>query len=363
MRAVARFVLLIGIAISSPCTLARGPLAETGELQGAPWRIDVPEHWNGELVMLAHGFEPPGTPRAAAWPANEATPALLGAGYAVAQSGYSRQGWAVAEGVTDTERLRQRFIARHPDTKRTWIMGFSMGGAIAIASLERQPAHYAGGVSLCGANLPAETLAGELLTTLVAFDYFFPGAEGLPAEGLASSAAAAMPQAQIYPAVTAALQTRPDVARRLATRLEVAPDELAGIISLHALVLHDMAAGAGGMPVGNQDSVYRGFGDDEAFNAGVRRYAADTGAQARFREQPALTGALRRPLVIQFNRRDPTITPRLQAIYPRLAAQAGATPAPTVLPAAGAGHCGFSDAETLAALKTLADQVAATPAP
>lgn len=353
MPAVARLALLIGLLVSSPLALARGPLAETGELQGAPWRIDVPDNWNGELVMLAHGFEPAGVPREAAWPANEATPALLGAGYAVAQSGYSRQGWAVVEGVADTERLRQRFIARHPDTRRTWILGFSMGGAVAIASLEQHGGHYAGGVSLCGANLPGATLAGELLTTLVAFDYFFPNAEGLPADGLASAEAGALPQMQVYQSVATALQAKPDLAQRLAGRLEVSTDDLPGTISLHALVFHDMARRSGGMPAGNRETVYQGFGDDDAFNAGVKRYAVDPAAQARIGGQPRLTGALGKPLVIQFNHRDPTITPRMQAIYPQLAKQAGATSVPTLLPAAGEGHCGFSDAQTLAALKTV----------
>ena len=110
MPAVARLALLLGISLFAPHALASSPISETGELQGAPWRIDVPNNWNGELVMLAHGFEPVGTPRSSAWPANEATPALLGAGYAVAQSGYRTQGWAVADAVADTERLRQDFI-------------------------------------------------------------------------------------------------------------------------------------------------------------------------------------------------------------------------------------------------------------
>lgn len=355
MPAVARLALLIGVSLFAPISLAKGPVTETGVLQGAPWRIDVPERWNGELVMLAHGFEPVGAPRESAWPANEATPALLGAGYAVAQSGYRTQGWAVAEGVADTERLRQHFLSLHPGTRRTWILGFSMGGAIAITSLEQQPDHYAGGVSLCGANLPGEALAGELLTTLVAFDYFFPDAPGLPADGLASPAAADLPQMALHQGIAAALQTRPEVAQRLARRLEVTPEELAGVISLHALVFHDMAKRSGGMPVGNRDTVYRGFGDDDAFNAGVRRHAPDAAAHDRFTAAPALTGTLRRPLVIQFNQRDPTITPRMQAIYPRLAAQAGATPPPTVLPAVGEGHCGFSDEQTIAALKAAAE--------
>lgn len=359
MPVVARLALLLGLSLSAFWAQARDPVTETGESQGAPWRIDIPGDWNGELVMLAHGYEPVGAPRAPVWPANEATPALLGAGYAVAQSGYSRQGWAVAEAVADTERLRQHFIARHPDTQRSWIMGFSMGGAVTIASLEQQPGHYAGGLSLCGANLPGEALASELLTTLVAFDYFFPHAGGLPAAGLASPAAASLPQMQLYQGIATALQTRPEAAQRLSTRLEVTADELAGAISLHALVFHDLATRFGGMPVGNRDAVYAGFGDDAAFNAGVKRHAEDPAAHARVVDQLALTGALRRPLVIQFNQRDPTIAPRMQALYPRLAMQAGAAPSPRVLPEVGEGHCGFSDEQTLAALKALTVKAAA----
>ena len=60
---------------------------------------------------------------------------------------------------------------------------------------------------------------------------------------------------------------------------------------------------------------------------------------------------MKRPLVIQFNHNDPTIVPRMQAVYPQLAERAGARPLPQVLPAAGEGHCGFSEADVVEALK------------
>jgi hypothetical protein len=40
--------------------------------------------------------------------ANDSTAPLLAAGYAVAQSAYASQGWAVADAITDMERLRQQ---------------------------------------------------------------------------------------------------------------------------------------------------------------------------------------------------------------------------------------------------------------
>ncbi|MDY0956394.1 alpha/beta hydrolase [Stenotrophomonas rhizophila] len=327
------------------------PPTQSGQLQGAPWRIDLPARWNGELVMLAHGFEPAGTPRDAVWPANDATPALLKAGYAVAQSGYASQGWAVSDAIADTERLRQHFLDAHPRTQRSWILGFSMGGAVAIATLERYPQHYAGGVSLCGANLPGEVLAREMLTTLLAFDTLFPAAPGLPVDGLASTAAATLPQQALYPAIDAAVQSQPALAATLATRLQVPANQLAGTISLHALVWHDLVRRSGGVPVGNHDTVYAGFGDDAAFNAAVRRVDADPAAQANLRRQLGLNGALQRPLVIQYSRDDPTISARFEEVYTALAAHAGALRPPTLLPRTGEGHCGFVDTDVVGALQ------------
>ncbi len=356
MRPLLRCALALGLLHASTASLAApttAPRTLSGELQGAPWRLDVPADWNGDLVMLAHGYEPVGVPRTTPMAAGDSTAALLGAGYAVAQSAYSSQGWAVAEAITDMEHLRQHALGELKRVRHTWMLGFSMGGAVTIGSLERFPQHYAGGVSLCGANLSGEQIAADLLTTLVAFDYFFPKAEGLPVTGLASREAAMLPQSELYQGIVTALQRDPAHAALLAQRLQVSPDEVAGTISLHALVLHELATRSGGMPVGNRGMVYSGFGDDAAFNAGVRRIDAVPAAQARVRATLALTGALQRPLVIQFNHNDPTIVPHMQTVYPQLAAHAGARPAPRVLPSVGEGHCGFSEAQVVDALKTV----------
>ena len=354
MRPLLRCALALGLLLPAASLLAApatAPRMLSGELQGAPWRLDVPADWNGDLVMLAHGYEPVGAPRSTPMTANDSTAALLSAGYAVAQSAYASQGWAVADAITDMERLRQHALGELKRVHHTWLLGFSMGGAVTLGSLERYPQHYTGGASLCGANLSGEQIATDLLTTLVAFDYFFPNAEGLPASGLASREAAALPQGALYQGIAGALQQNPQHAGVLARRLQVAPDALAGTISLHALVLHELATRSGGMPVGNRGVVYRGFGDDTAFNAGVQRLDAVPAAQADVRAKLALSGALKRPLVIQFNNNDPTIVPHMQTVYPQLAAHAGARPLPRVLPAAGEGHCGFSEADVVEALK------------
>lgn len=226
MRPLLRCALALGLLHASTASLAApttAPRTLSGELQGAPWRLDVPADWNGDLVMLAHGYEPVGVPRTTPMAAGDSTAALLGAGYAVAQSAYSSQGWAVAEAITDMEHLRQHALGELKRVRHTWMLGFSMGGAVTIGSLERFPQHYAGGVSLCGANLSGEQIAADLLTTLVAFDYFFPKAEGLPVTGLASREAAMLPQSELYQGIVTALQRDPAHAALLAQRLQVSP--------------------------------------------------------------------------------------------------------------------------------------------
>ncbi len=355
MRPLLRCALALGLLHASSASLAApttAPRTLSGELQGAPWRLDVPADWNGDLVMLAHGYEPVGVPRTTPMAAGDSTAALLGAGYAVAQSAYSSQGWAVAEAITDMEHLRQHALGELKRVRHTWMLGFSMGGAVTIGSLERFPQHYAGGVSLCGANLSGEQIAADLLTTLVAFDYSSPRLRGCRSPGWRRAKQPCWPRASL-PGHRHRAATRPGACRVAGAAAAGSPDEVAGTISLHALVLHELATRSGGMPVGNRGTVYSGFGDDAAFNAGVRRIDAVPAAQARVRATLALTGALQRPLVIQFNHNDPTIVPHMQTVYPQLAAHAGARPAPRVLPSVGEGHCGFSEAQVVDALKTV----------
>ncbi|TFZ46079.1 hypothetical protein E5C33_07320 [Stenotrophomonas maltophilia] len=355
MRALLRCALALCLLpwTTSPAAPPPAPRTLSGELQGAPWRLDVPAAWNGDLVMLAHGYEPVGVPRTTPMTANDSTAPLLAAGYAVAQSAYASQGWAVADAITDMERLRQHALLELKRVRHTRMLGFSMGGTVTISTLERYPQHYTGGVSLCGANLSGEQIATDLLTTLVAFDYFFPQAEGLPGAGLVSHEAAVLPQGELYQGIANALQRDRSHAVLLAQRLQVSTETLAGTISLHALVLHELATRSGGMPVGNIEVIYSGFGDDAAFNNGVQRIAAVPAAQAHVRNTLALTGTLKRPLVIQFNHNDPTIVPHMQTVYPQLAAHAGARPPPRVLQLAGEGHCGFSEAQVVEALKAV----------
>jgi pimeloyl-ACP methyl ester carboxylesterase len=327
-------------------------LVDTGVLEGAPYRVDIPAKWNGELVMLLHGFEPIGVPRPTPKPLGNEAPLFLVAGYAVAQSSYASQGWAVDDALHDTEHLRAWFGHKRGEPRRTYLVGFSMGGYVALASLERYGKYYDGALSLCGANVPGKRVFDDLLTSLAAFDYFFPHAAGLPQNGLADPTSPALGQMEVMHAVDAALKTNEDAARILARHAQVSRESLAGAIGVHYLVLHQMLVRAKGLPVDNRATVYAGFGDDAAFNRGVHRYAGAPRAMRYLAEATSLSGKIRKPLVLQYNHDDPLIVARYQPVYPAMAQSAHGR-MPTVLPPVGEGHCGFTPEQIMHAFQTL----------
>lgn len=352
--------LALCLVLSSACardasTAVSPPAEDAGTLANALYRIDIPADWNGELVVLAHGFEPVGVPRPSPLPADNATPMFLSGRYAVAQSGYATQGWAVHDAIADSERLRAHFVQRHGQPKRTWLVGLSMGGGIAIASLEQHAAHYDGALALCGANVPGDLLTNELFTSLAAFDALFPAGDGDGSRGLSDPASPLLDQGAVMERVSAALPSDPEAAKRLAARLEASVDALPGTLGLHYLVFRDLVARGGGMPVDNRTVRYTGFGNDQAFNAAVPRYTGDAKAMAYAAAAPALTGRPLKPLVLLDNADDPTIPPRFRPVYAQRAQ--GAEVPPLTLPAAPGGHCDFSDEQIQEAFRVLTDWV------
>ena len=352
-------VCLVGACASRPHASANhlvpagSPVIDTGTLGNAPYRVDIPANWNGNLVMLLHGYEPKGVPRETPWPQNEDTPVFLADGYAVAQSAYASQGWAVTDGVSDNERLRAYFWRKYGKPRQTYLTGFSLGGYVALASLEQHGTDYNGALSLCGANVPATRIFDDTLTSLVAFDYFFPHTAGLPPGGISDPTAKAMGQGAVVEAVEVALKNNDASAQVLAKHSGAPRAGLAGLISLHYLLLDELRTRAGGMPVDNQTTVYSGFGDDNAFNKGVRRYVGDGSAMRYLSGAANLTGKISKPLVLQYNNNDPTVPERYDLAYPALVTAAGSKIKPLVLPPIGDGHCDFSPQQIRDAFKAL----------
>lgn len=322
-----------------------------GVLEGAPWRIDIPADWNGGLVVQMHGYESVGVPRPDMSVQDPESAIFLDNGYAVAASAYASQGWAVADAVVDSERLRQHFVATYGAPGKTLAVGYSMGGLVALATAETHGEHYDGALSLCGVNAPAaEVFADGIVASLVAVQYLFPGVMGLAEEGLVDPGS---PPVLDGEALEAAFRTNEAAAGRIAASLQVPRESLANTLWLYYVILREAQSRAGGHPVDNTAARYDGFVDATAFNAGVPRYPGDPAAIAYIRDSADLTGQVDDPVVLLSNAVDPIVPRRFGARYVDLARDAGTTGLLTVLPAVGEGHCNFTAAQVQAGLDAL----------
>ena len=168
MKALLALCALAGIA-------GAAPRLEVGSINGAAFRIDVPDNWNGGLVVYCHGY--------AAEPVkfNEKKLAdvfqvFVDQGYALAQSGYATGGWAIQEAAVDTESLRRYFVGKYGAPKETFVTGHSMGGFLTMMLMETYPTTYDAGLPLCGPLAPTETFMSRgAFDSYVLFNYYFPG--------------------------------------------------------------------------------------------------------------------------------------------------------------------------------------------
>jgi len=119
-----------------------------GTEHGAGYRMEVPDDWNGSLVMWAHGFRGDGlaltvdNPPLREW--------LLANGFAWAASSYSANDYNVGVGVADTHRLARLFRKQVAKPDRVYITGASMGGHVTARSIEQYPNAYDGAMPVCG---------------------------------------------------------------------------------------------------------------------------------------------------------------------------------------------------------------------
>jgi pimeloyl-ACP methyl ester carboxylesterase len=119
-----------------------------GVLNGAGYRIEVPDNWNGSLVLWAHGFR--GTGLELTVDDHPLRSYLLANGYAWAASSYSKNGYDALAAAKDTHTLRSLFIDKFGAPSRIYLSGASMGGHVVALAAEKWPTSYSGATSICG---------------------------------------------------------------------------------------------------------------------------------------------------------------------------------------------------------------------
>ena len=132
-----------------------GATAEWGVIEGAGYRIELPENWNGDLILWAHGFtglneagDGPNPRLEFNVPEREA---FLAIGAAWAASTYRSSGYVPGVGVDDLLLVKDRFAELFGAPQRTACIGASMGGATAQLMAQEFPEEIDGAVALCGA--------------------------------------------------------------------------------------------------------------------------------------------------------------------------------------------------------------------
>jgi hypothetical protein len=153
-------------AVAPGVAVATGRHTYTGTIDGADFRVETPQRWNGTLVLFSHGNWPVGfPPPGGIWlsnrpPDRSGTEAwLLDNGYALAASNFKGvTGFAMKDALQDQIALLDWFEANIGRPHRTVATGHSNGAAISALLAERNPHRFAGVATACGEFDPPGTL-------------------------------------------------------------------------------------------------------------------------------------------------------------------------------------------------------------
>ena len=336
---------------------------------GAGYRIEVPENWNGELVVYAHGFRGIGLELTVSFPAIRAY--LVANGYAWAASSYSKNGYDVKEGVKDTLALTMLFNGLVGNPTRRYLIGHSMGGHITGVAAEQYPNVYDGAGPMCGVMGDAEL-----------FDYFLDF--HMVAQAL-TGIHAPYPyepnyQPVVVPMLTAALGTPyPTALNATGVKLRAVTQQISGgtrpgfpfaFDNVWGLFLFNQSTVetvgvAPGRVMGNIDTVYQMDGDpalsadEQALNLAVQRIAPDPqGLHPNgLANIPRVNGTITIPTVSMHTLGDLFVPFSMEQIYKRRADENGASDLLVQRAYRQPGHCSFTVLEQEQAFAALATWV------
>lgn len=353
---------------------------ETGTLpNGATYLIDVPEAWNGTLLLFSHGYaRGPANPAQNA-PSEAVRPLLLARGYALAGSSYAGTGWAVEDAVPDQIATLDAFAARVGTPKRTLAWGSSMGGLVTAALIERHPERFDGALPMCGSVGGAIPMmngafdAAFAFKTLLAPDLKLVG--GVDDRAVAERAGAVVAQARQTPEGRARLALVATLAQLPGATLD---DQLKSFVMGVFFPRADQERRAGGVFSWNTGVDYRrqlratgaraevakayaaaglNLEKDLATVNAAPRQAADPRAVAYLTAHYVPTGALTRPVLTLHTTDDPLTVSANEGSYAAKAAARGKGRLLRQVFVARTGHCAFQPEEMAAAVDMLAQRV------
>lgn len=196
---------------TSPTRTTWTPATTTERLDGtlpdgATWIADVPETWNGTLLVYSHGF---GVTVAQNAPSEAVRLRLLGEGYALAGSSYdtSETLWALESAQRDQLATIDAVTEKIGEPTRTVSIGQSMGGLVNARLARSGVGGIDGALGLCGLVAGANDLHAYQLDAEYTIARLLLPDTDVKLVGFASRAEAAVTARQLTSAVTTAQET------------------------------------------------------------------------------------------------------------------------------------------------------------
>ena len=326
---------------------------DSGVINGAGYKILFPQNWKGKLVMYAHGYEFMGaTPKQSKNPQFVNTAKVfLERGFAVAASDYSIQGYAIPEGVDNTEQLRQYFVKKYGRPDTSFIVGHSMGGAVTLATIENFGKNYNGALPLCPLSSKSYLQVRKEFDLYATFNGLFPGIISSLAEIFDfSNPKPATPFSEMMPKVNAIrkaiIEKDSALGVSFAKCFDLKFNDLPFTLFFDENVLRDIAQKTKGNPFDNTNTLYSGFPDDWEVNRKAERLSATVDADILFSKYDR-TGNIDKPVVLMYTIYDQLIPPRYGVVnFENMVHEKGKDAYFTVIYTNGQGHCAFTPEQT-----------------
>jgi len=346
-----------GFDLSDPSFEAlEGAEAFFGELGGTVYAIEMPDDWNGRLVLWAHGFRGLDPDLVVDMPPMREY--LIQNGYAWAASSYSANGFVPFEGAHETAALHDFFIQEFGQPDYSYIAGGSMGGNATLLSLELFPKRYDGALAACSAMGLGEVDFIGHYVVLGAYAAGVSQEEFDSMESIVELGERILPALQFNPAARALFES-------LVATLTGGPrpfrhegfDEFFLRNFLLAAELGPLLLDA----FDNTDFVYpgdpaRGVSAEDV-NQKVIRIAGDPQVRNADPNLSDLTGAVPAPLLMIHTTGDGWVPISGVQAFRRLAEAAGNGDLVVQRAVRATGHCDFSDEELIRAMEDLVDWV------
>jgi len=339
--------ILIFISISFLGFTQNVARIDSGTINCADYKILFPKNWQNKLVMFAHGYQMMGSPSVINSPQlPQMAGTFLERGFAVAASEYAYQGFALPQGVDDTEDLRRYFWDKYGVPDSTFIVGQSMGGGVTLAVIENYGQYYQGALAMCPFSSRPYLQTRKEFEAHILFDALFPGVI-TPLSKIMDIHSDIRPTgfAEMGPKIEAIMKVIGNdtiKAAEFARQFYLKVADIPFSLFFSESVLRDVALKSGGNPYDNTNTIYTGFSNDWELNKKVERFKATANPDNIF-EKYDRTGNIGKPVVLLHTVYDQLIPPQFGEVnFENMVHQKGKDHFLTVKMCNGQGHCIFT---------------------